>query len=152
MWEEVKHFFWGDREANFNFTNIHDHKEKRRKAEEERRQALKDNNSQGPEGAEDVEVLSEKLEELNLYLDSAGLQPVMTHRLGLMSAAGFAPYSNYTPTFKQLLDYILVQEEHFEVVRVAPMPSEEVFAEFEALPSAAIPSDHVAIAVDLRWK
>ena len=76
----------------------------------------------------------------------------MTHRLGLMSAAGFAPYSNYTPTFKQLLDYILVQERDFEVVRVAPMPSEQLFSEFEALPSAVIPSDHVAIAVDLRWK
>jgi len=145
VWEEVKHFFWGDREANFNFVSIHDHKEKRKKAEEERAKALKES------GVDSAEVLAAELSALSV-LDSAGLQPVITHRLGLFSAGGYAPYSNYTPSFKQLLDYVLVQESCFEVVRVAPMPSDEVFAEFTALPSAVIPSDHVAIAVDLRWK
>lgn len=145
MWEEVKHFFWGDREANFNFVSIHDHKEKRRRAEEERAKALKES------GVDSAEALAHQLHALSV-LNSAGLQPVLRHRLGLFSAAGFAPYSNYTPSFKQLLDYVLVQESCFEVVRVAPMPTDEIFAEFTALPSAVIPSDHVAIAVDLRWK
>lgn len=145
MWEEVKHFFWGDREANFNFVSLHDHKLKRKKAEEERLKALQESGHSG------TEVMTAQMDALSV-LDSAGLQPVLTHRLGLFSAAGFAPYSNYTPTFKQLLDYVLVQESVFEVVRVAPMPSDEVFAEFTALPSAVIPSDHVSIAVDLRWK
>lgn len=145
VWEEVKHFFWGDREANFNFVSIHDHKEKRKKAEEDRTKALKDS------GVDSAEELAAEMNAMSV-LDSAGLQPVMKHHLGFFSAGGFAPYSNYTPSFKQLLDYILVQESCFEVVRVAPMPSDEVFAEFTALPSAVIPSDHVAIAVDLRWK
>lgn len=143
VWEEVKHFFWGDREANFNFTSIHEHKEKRRQAEEERRK--------NGEGGDAVDALSEEVDCMSV-LESAGLQPVVTHNLGLISAAGFAPYSNYTPSFKQLLDYILVQKRDFEVLRIAPMPSDEVFSEFTALPSAVIPSDHVAIAVDLRWK
>jgi hypothetical protein len=84
--------------------------------------------------------------------ESAGLQEVMQHSLHLFSAAGYAPFSNYTPTFQHLLDYILVSEEDFTVQRVAHCPGHEVLGEFTALPSPVIPSDHISIAVDLCFK
>ena len=84
--------------------------------------------------------------------ESAGLQPVLQHSLGFISASGYPEFSNYTPTFQQLLDYIMIPEDDFNVVRVAECPSHEVLGEFTALPSAVIPSDHIAIAVDLSFK
>lgn len=85
-------------------------------------------------------------------VDCAGLQRVLRHSLNLCSAAGYAPFSNYTPTFQHLLDYILVPADDFTVVRVAECPGHEVLSEFTALPSAVIPSDHISIAVDLCFK
>lgn len=169
VWEEVKYFFWGDREANFNIPSIHELRQQR-KATTTTEEAIHHGSSPNARSGADRSAspsklarteshgkeaeLSGELHKLDIMAceDSAGLQPVMTHSLDFMSAAGFAKYSNYTPTFKHLLDYILVQRAHFETVRVAPMPSDEVLSEFTALPSPVMPSDHVAIAVDLRWK
>lgn len=130
VWEELKYFFWGDRETNFNFTSIHEARKQKQLAERADQQS---------EGAENSEM-------------SAGLQPVMRHDLGLISAAGFPAFSNYTPTFQHCLDYVLVQERDFSVLRVAPCPGHEVLGEFTALPSAVIPSDHISIVVDLCFK
>lgn len=151
VWEEVKYFFWGDREANFNIPSIHELRQQRKAGTTSSTNANGTNGSHQASGEETVVTEMDKLSILDCE-DSAGLQPVMTHALDFISAAGFAKYSNYTPSFKHLLDYVLVQRRDFEVVRVAPMPSDEVLSEFTALPSAVLPSDHIAIAVDLRWK
>lgn len=153
VWEEVKYFFWGDREANFNIPSIHELRQQRKAAGTTSNSAsdLKHNNHQSNSTDENLITEIDKLNILESE-DSAGLQPVMTHTLDFISAAGFAKYSNYTPSFKHLLDYVLVQRRDFEVMRVAPMPNDELLSEFTAMPSAVLPSDHVAIAVDLRWK
>jgi hypothetical protein len=78
--------------------------------------------------------------------------PVLTHNLQLYSAAGFPPYTNFTGGFKDLLDYIYVEKDRFEVTRVAPFPSLEQLVENVALPSEVFPSDHIAVAVDLKLK
>lgn len=152
VWEEVKYFFWGDREANFNIPSIHELRQQRKTACSDAITNA-DNSANGSARTAEMD-LTDEVDKMDILQceDSAGLQPVMSHALEFMSAAGFAKYSNYTPSFKHLLDYILVQRRHFEVVRVAPMPSDELLSEFTALPSAVMPSDHVAIAVDLRWK
>lgn len=87
-----------------------------------------------------------------ISIESAGLQPILRHNLGFISAGGFPQFSNYSPTFQELLDYVLVQERDMQVVRAAPCPGHEVLGEFTALPSAVIPSDHIAIVGDVRFR
>lgn len=77
--------------------------------------------------------------------------PCLTHDMHLISAAGMPEYTNYTKGFKDLLDYIYVQSDHFKVVRVAPFPSTKDLLQFTALPSRVFPSDHLAVAVDLEF-
>jgi 2',5'-phosphodiesterase len=72
--------------------------------------------------------------------------------MSLVSAAGFPECSNYSIGFKALLDYIFVEEEVFEVVRIAPTPSMNRMGQDTAIPSSTFPSDHVPLSVDLRWK
>jgi mRNA deadenylase 3'-5' endonuclease subunit Ccr4 len=85
------------------------------------------------------------------FVDPASL-PVLKHGLRLVSAAGYPQFTNYTAEFRNLLDYIFVEDNRFEVLRVAPFPSEQVLAERTALPSAVFPSDHIAVAVDIRFR
>ena len=152
VWEELKYFFWGDREANLNST-------KEPTATAASTTSATADTIPIP-SADDVmgEDFFQRIQRLrvsnmkgNEENDPTGLQATMTHTLELISAAGYPAYSNYTPTFKHLLDYVMVQREHFEVLRVAPFPTEEVLSEFVALPSAVIPSDHISILVDLKW-
>jgi hypothetical protein len=82
--------------------------------------------------------------------DPARLLGVLRHGLELESAAGFPAFSNYTAAFKDCLDYVMVQKARFQVLRVAPFPSEEVLSATVALPSAVFPSDHLSLMVDLR--
>lgn len=81
-----------------------------------------------------------------------GPLPRLTHKLNLMSAAGYPEYTNYTKTFKDLLDYIYVEKDKYDVVNVAPFPSEEVLSANCAIPSEVFPSDHLALVVDLQLK
>ena len=78
--------------------------------------------------------------------------PHLVLKSQLVSAAGLPAFTNYTRDFKDLLDYIFIEQSAFEVVRVAPFPAEAILAAQTALPSEFFPSDHVAIAVDLRFK
>jgi hypothetical protein len=50
------------------------------------------------------------------------------------------------------LDYIFVEESNFEVLRRAPFPNEAILQENVALPSKVFPSDHLSVAVDLKFK
>ena len=78
--------------------------------------------------------------------------PNLTHDLNLISAAGFPLYSNYTKHFKDILDYIYIENDKCEILRVAPFPSEAVLSERTALPSKVFPSDHIAVAVDIKFR
>jgi mRNA deadenylase 3'-5' endonuclease subunit Ccr4 len=83
---------------------------------------------------------------------NVSLLPTLSHDLNIVSAAGFPTHTNYTRDFKDLLDYIYIEPAHFEILRVAPFPSEEVLSKHTALPSCAFPSDHLAVIVDLEFK
>ena len=84
--------------------------------------------------------------------DNSGISlPCLTHDLNLYSAAGFPEYTNYTKAFKDTLDYIFVEENHFIVKRIAPFPDTATLMKDVALPSRVFPSDHLAVAVDLQF-
>ena len=83
--------------------------------------------------------------------DVASMRSMVTHQLGLINASGLPQYTNYTADFKDTLDYVMVSQHCFQVVRVAPFPPESVLSEHVALPSEVFPSDHIAVAVDIKW-
>jgi len=83
--------------------------------------------------------------------DVDSMRHMVTHRLGLINASGLPEYTNYTADFKDTLDYVMASQHCFQVVRVAPFPPESVLCEHIALPSEVFPSDHIAVAVDVKW-
>ncbi|XP_061583006.1 2',5'-phosphodiesterase 12 [Cololabis saira] len=69
----------------------------------------------------------------------------------LQSAYGLPAYTNYVGGFHGCLDYIFLQAESMKVEQVIPLPSHQEVTTYEALPSVAHPSDHIALVCDLRW-
>ena len=76
----------------------------------------------------------------------------ISHDFNLLSACSFPPFTNYTGGFKGTLDYIFADGKYLEVESVLPLPSEEELSSHLALPSVVMPSDHVALVCDLKWK
>ncbi|KAK2861675.1 hypothetical protein Q5P01_001208 [Channa striata] len=71
--------------------------------------------------------------------------------LPLLSACGKPAYTNYVGGFHGCLDYIFIQPDSMQVEQVIPMPSHQEVTTYEALPSVAHPSDHIALICDLQW-
>ncbi|XP_063767983.1 2',5'-phosphodiesterase 12 isoform X2 [Eleginops maclovinus] len=69
----------------------------------------------------------------------------------LLSACGQPAYTNYVGGFHGCLDYIFIQPDSIQVDQVIPLPSHQEVTTYEALPSVAHPSDHIALICDLRW-
>jgi mRNA deadenylase 3'-5' endonuclease subunit Ccr4 len=67
-------------------------------------------------------------------------------------------FTNYAVDFAETLDYILasrpscVEEVGFEVVSSAPVLTKSEMEVYVAMPNENMPSDHVSIACDLKWK
>lgn len=76
----------------------------------------------------------------------------LSHDFSLLSACGFPPFTNYTGGFKGTLDYIFADQKYLEVESVLPLPSEDELSPHLALPSVVMPSDHLALVCDLKWK
>ena len=76
----------------------------------------------------------------------------LSHDFNLFSACGFPPFTNYTGGFKGTLDYIFADKKYFEVESVLPLPSEDELSSHLALPSVVMPSDHLALVCDIKWK
>ena len=76
----------------------------------------------------------------------------ISHDLDLYSACGFPAFTNYTGGFKGTLDYIFADKKYLEVESVVPLPSEDVLSSHLALPSVVMPSDHLALVCDVKWK
>ncbi|CAG5977886.1 unnamed protein product [Menidia menidia] len=70
----------------------------------------------------------------------------------LLSAYGQPAYTNYVGGFHGCLDYIFIQPGSMQVEQVIPLPSHQEVTTYEALPSVAHPSDHIALVCDLLWK
>ncbi|XP_041671463.1 2',5'-phosphodiesterase 12 isoform X2 [Cheilinus undulatus] len=69
----------------------------------------------------------------------------------LLSACGQPAYTNYVGGFHGCLDYIFIQPDSMQVEQVIPLPTHQEVTTYEALPSVAHPSDHIALICDLRW-
>ncbi|KAM9361223.1 2',5'-phosphodiesterase 12 [Symphorus nematophorus] len=69
----------------------------------------------------------------------------------LQSACSQPAYTNYVGGFHGCLDYIFIQPDSMQVEQVIPMPTHQEVTTYEALPSVAHPSDHIALICDLRW-
>ncbi|XP_028303774.1 2',5'-phosphodiesterase 12 isoform X2 [Gouania willdenowi] len=69
----------------------------------------------------------------------------------LLSACGQLDYTNYVGGFQGCLDYIFIQPETMQVEQVIPLPAHDEVTTYDALPSVAHPSDHIALVCDLRW-
>lgn len=76
----------------------------------------------------------------------------INHDWHLFSACGFPAFTNYTGGFKGTLDYIFGDKRYLEVESVVPLPSEDDLSSHLALPSVVIPSDHLALVCDVKWK
>ncbi|KAG5468263.1 hypothetical protein LSCM1_02241 [Leishmania martiniquensis] len=59
------------------------------------------------------------------------------------------PWTNFTLTFREVIDYIFFSEDSLEVLRTVPIPPESELAENFALPNKKYPSDHIALVADL---
>jgi 2',5'-phosphodiesterase len=62
------------------------------------------------------------------------------------------PWTNYTLTFREVIDYVFFSRDSVEVLRTVPIPPESELAENFALPNRNYPSDHVALIADLSFK
>lgn len=60
-------------------------------------------------------------------------------------------YTNFTPLFSALIDYIFYKPSNLKVVQVIPPPTIAELEAFTAIPSAVAPSDHIALIADLEW-
>lgn len=69
----------------------------------------------------------------------------------LLSACGQPSYTNYVGGFHGCLDYVFIQPDSMQVEQVIPLPSHQEVTTYQALPSVAHPSDHIALVCDLRW-
>ncbi|KAM6946996.1 2',5'-phosphodiesterase 12 isoform 1-T2 [Lycodopsis pacificus] len=69
----------------------------------------------------------------------------------LLSACSQPAYTNYVGGFHGCLDYIFIQPDRMQVEQVIPLPTHQEVTTYEALPSVAHPSDHIALICDLRW-
>ena len=76
----------------------------------------------------------------------------ISHDLDLFSACGFPTFTNYTGGFKGTLDYIFADKNYLELESVVPLPSENDLSSHLALPSVVMPSDHLALVCDVKWK
>lgn len=76
----------------------------------------------------------------------------VSHQFDFTNATGFPPYTVFTLGFKDTLDYIFCETIHFEVEAVIPVPPEDELLQHIAIPSVVMPSDHIAVVCDLRWK
>ncbi|KAG5493956.1 hypothetical protein JKF63_01788 [Porcisia hertigi] len=61
------------------------------------------------------------------------------------------PWTNFTLTFREVIDYILFSEDSLEVLRTVPIPPEADLTENFALPNKRYPSDHIALIADLAF-
>ena len=77
----------------------------------------------------------------------------LTQPTPMQSAYGLhAPPTHMVPRYANTLDWICVDGQRLEVVRVAPRPPLQELTRDVAMPSAEWPSDHFSLCCDLAWR
>lgn len=74
------------------------------------------------------------------------------HPFDLVSACGIPDFTNFAGNFVGTLDYVLVDDNLFQVDDVFPSFTLDEVSEEVALPSSKFPSDHISLLCDLSWK
>lgn len=59
-------------------------------------------------------------------------------------------YTHYKLVFHDVLDHIFFESRRFRFERSIPMPTHEEVTEFKAIPSRHIPSDHLAVVLEVQ--
>ncbi|CCW66562.1 unnamed protein product [Phytomonas sp. Hart1] len=62
------------------------------------------------------------------------------------------PWTNYTLTFREVIDYIFFSSDSIDVIQTVSIPPESDLSENHAIPNAKYPSDHLALIADLILK
>ena len=78
--------------------------------------------------------------------------PSYSQEFSFQNCCGFPEYTAYTEGFIGVIDYIFASKKYFEVDSVIPMPSKEELQLYTAIPSPVMPSDHIALICELKWK
>lgn len=75
-----------------------------------------------------------------------------SHSFGFQNCCGFPTFTTYTEAFKGVIDYVFASMKSFDVQAVIPMPLAEELQVYTAVPSPVMPSDHVALICELKWR
>ena len=59
-------------------------------------------------------------------------------------------YTHYKIVFHDVIDHIFFESKRFRFERSIPMPTHEEVTEFQAIPSRHIPSDHLAVVLEVQ--
>ncbi len=60
-------------------------------------------------------------------------------------------FTHFVEAYAGTLDYILMTE-NFEVIKSGPTPTREDVQKFVAMPNQCMPSDHVSLVCDVKWR
>ncbi len=90
----------------------------------------------------------EKPEQKTSFLE----MPSHSQEFGFQNCCGFPEFTTYTEGFVGVIDYIFASKKYFEVDSVIPIPSKEELQLYIAIPSPVMPSDHIALICELKWK
>ncbi|KAH8412901.1 hypothetical protein KR009_006695 [Drosophila setifemur] len=98
------------------------------------------------------QFVDESLEDWRSNLEEAVTGVHVSQPFKMASACGTPKFTNFTTLFSGCLDYIFYQQDRFELLQSVPLPTDDQLRENTAIPSALIPSDHVALIADLKFK
>lgn len=86
--------------------------------------------------------------------DDFAAAPHITHDFSFLNVAPTEEkyYTNYTPGFKDVLDYIFIDKEQLEVAFPPSIATEDELSAEIAIPSSLFPSDHIPLVTDIRFK
>ncbi|KAG0162663.1 Glucose-repressible alcohol dehydrogenase transcriptional effector [Apophysomyces sp. BC1015] len=79
----------------------------------------------------------------------------LSHKLSLKSTYGHIgelPFTNYTPGFKGVLDYIWYTNNTVDVLSLLGQIDNEYLSKVVGFPNAHFPSDHIPLVVELRFR
>lgn len=152
-WHRLTFFRWGDEEESSETVDEEDEEINKTLNEQDTLNeviALKEKRS------EKVKVRPiEELHCLEKEIES-GIGPLdpnlFKHSFELENTTKSLVYTNFIVGFQESLDYLFTSKDTLEVVRIAPMPSLSELEEEVAIPSSIFPSDHLSIAIDVKYK
>lgn len=160
-WEKGKLFWWGcDRQLGYSEDQLAELMDGAEPAQDTKNSAARkpDNSkksaadaNRGAGADDDVGGAKRLREPLTEYFHTrlhAGMK--LTDAYGRTDPS--LPWTNFTLTFREVIDYVFFSEDSIDVLRTVPIPPEAELAENYALPNAKYPSDHVSLIADLTFK